>query len=78
MANSFKAGMFGIDTKKIADGALLGAGLLIGAILVSGSIKTVNKFTGGVIPEDFTSFSSSAYYGTGNSLTPDGSGNYWL
>ena len=67
------ANMFGIDTKKIADGALLGAGLLIGAILVSGSIKTVNKFSGGLIPEDFTSF-----YGTGNSLSPDGSGNYWL
>ena len=65
--------MFGIDTKKIADGALLGAGLLIGAILVSGSIKTVNKFSGGLIPEDFTSF-----YGSGNTLSPDGEGNYWL
>lgn len=67
------ANMFGIDTKKIADGALLGAGLLIGAILVSGSIKTVNKFSGGLIPEDFTSF-----YGSGNTLSPDGEGNYWL
>ena len=66
------ANLMGIDTKKIADGALLGAGLLIGAILVSGSIKTVNKFSGGLIPEDFTSF-----YGTGNTLAPDGEGNYW-
>jgi len=41
---------FGIDTKRIADGALLGAGLLIGAILVSGTIKTVNRFSGGMIP----------------------------
>lgn len=65
---------FGIDTKRIADGALLGAGLLIGAILVSGSIKTFNRFSGGMIPEDFTRVS---YYGTGNSLTPDGEGNYW-
>lgn len=66
--------MFGIDTKKIADGALLGAGFLIGAILVSGSIKTVNRFSGGIIPEDFQ---KTSFYGTGNSLSPDGEGNYW-
>ena len=65
---------FGIDTKRIADGALLGAGLLIGAILVSGTIKTVNRFSGGMIPEDFT---RASFYGTGNSLSPDGEGNYW-
>ena len=65
-----------IDTKKIADGALLGAGLLIGAIMVSGGIKTVNKFGGGIIPEDFSS--ADVFYGTGNSLSPDGEGGYYL
>lgn len=73
MVNTHKAGLLGIDTKKVADAALLGAGLVIGAILVMGGIKTVNRYTGGVIPEDFTS-----YYGTGNSLSPDGEGQYWL
>ena len=68
MINTFKAGMFGIDTKKVADAALLGAGLVIGAILVVGGIKTVNRYTGGIIPEDFTSYSM---YGTGNTLSPE-------
>ena len=73
MANN----IFGfIDTKKIADGALLGAGLLIGAIMVSGGIKTVNKFSGGMIPEDFSS--ADVFYGTGNSLSPGDDGSYWL
>lgn len=65
--------LMGIDTKKVADAALLGAGFVIGVILVMGGIKTVNKFSGGIIPEDFQS-----YYGTGNSLSPDGEGSYWL
>ena len=69
------ANVFGfVDTKKIADGALLGAGLLIGAIMISGGIKTINKFGGGIIPEDFT---SASFYGTGNTLSPDGEGAYW-
>lgn len=70
---SYKQSVFGIDTKKVADAALLGAGLVIGAVLVMGGIRTVNKYSGGMIPEEFTS-----YYGTGNSLTPDGEGNYWV
>lgn len=72
---TFNAGVLGIDTKKVADAALLGAGLVIGAILVMGGIKTVNKFSGGIIPEDFTSYSM---YGTGNTLSPDGEGSYYL
>ena len=64
-----------IDTKKIADGALLGAGLLLGAIMLSGTIKTVQKVSGGIIPEDFAD--TDVFYGTGNSLSPDGEGGYW-
>lgn len=71
---TFKQSLMGIDTKKVADAALLGAGLVIGAILVMGGIKTVNRYTGGIIPEDFTSYSM---YGTGNTLSPDGEGGYW-
>lgn len=70
----YKQSLLGIDTKKVADAALLGAGLVIGAILVMGGIKTVNRFSGGLIPEDFTSYSM---YGTGNTLSPDGEGGYW-
>ena len=65
-----------IDTKKIADGALLGAGLLLGAIMLSGTLKTVQKVSGGIIPEDFAS--TDVFYGTGNTLTNDGEGGYWL
>lgn len=70
------ANFLGIDTKKVADGALLGSGLLLGMILLSGLIKTTEKVTGGIIPDEFTRV--DAFYGTGNTLSPSPDGSYWI
>ena len=65
---------------KLNEAILFGAGLTVGYILVSGGIKLLDKFTGGIVPDEFTQ-SRVAYYGgeTFNTLNPTGDGeNYYI